>query len=906
MNKYDVRVVRMAKSTPNTKLPDIINKMEEIEERRSLRNIPSNMCICLGHFDVMMVDRLKPVEGKSDRPLKQVSQDYNKAWDLQRMLKFPTSLGPYPQEENYYYPIYMLLQYNQEYSIQQRWVEQFWSFQTNYTVVTRIHQDYDSIIQKNERFQIVLQNRLMEISNEENKTVFPSVAKVFDAYFEVEVIRKDIVGVETKNKVYYIFYDSLELGDVVCISKSDSLSAILEVQRWLYESPDVNDAYSYCGIHFRNFTDNTNFPKNDKKMRMNYLDYVETRFSVGSSDYAWEFFDACNDKGYFVTGNADALMQYHNLTEIRLLENMKKIVSFDKMYDAFNDVVTRLGLVNRKPVRRVGYKPRVKSLPNAKIEIKQETFSWLVSKFNEMSHPDGRVYVHSLNKLLSTLNTMHDNSVTDSLCRLMFGGIDALVQRIEYCCEHNLWAKTDSEDLQSFLDCWTATTNAILHLESQLSQHPELMPVRYYIPAMILQFEQLIVDKSIEAISEIDEILEKKGGNEGKKQSQFVPIMLPRSQSSTSTKAILDPRNDIDYNGQAPLQIYIPIHMLYHPWRISHILCHEIAHYCGQNYRYRKKRNCNFVESAAYYITSLMIAKVGVKEYIAELKKAIDPAVIFVNNSITNILHVGDEYQYLEDVMGIICKNIPQVISRPEVTREVIRCNLEQVDPAVQHLAASRIGIENYSVCDEIVSLTVDHLQKCLRPLYSECFADMVMILLTHCTFDDYYTCIFGDEYENLRRGLSDEMLQEDQNVLMYFEHYTDRIALVASSIIKLPEYSNWLDAEGCSLEEWQLVALNKLDFWKQNNKDKGKVLKWHKEYAYSQGSPIALFGGEAKLLMDYLDECAREMDGAMKSNAPNDNCIEPIAELRKRLNLLNPAHMDWNELQDILMKNMK
>lgn len=905
MNKYDVRVVRMAKSTSNTRLPDIIEKMVELEQRRNAKDLPSNMCLCLGHFDVMMVDRLKPVEGKTDQPLKQVSQDYNKAWDLPRMLKFPTSTQQYPLEENFYYPIYMLLQYDQNLANQQRWVEHFWSMQTNYTVVTRIHQDYDSIVQSKERFQIILEDRLMNISVEENKTVFPNVIKVFNAYFEVDVFRTDVVGSKTKNTVYYIFYDSLELGDVVCVSKSDSLSAILEVQRWLYESPDVNDAYSYCGVNFRNFTDDTTFPRNVTKMKMNRLDYVETRFSVASSDYAWEFFNICRDNGYFVTGNADALMQYNDLTEIQLLEHMKQIIGFDKMYDAFNDVVTRLGLANRKPVRKREFQPKVKQSSNTIIKLKQEAISWLGEKFNQMSHPDGLIYVHSLNKLLSTLNTMHENSVTDSLCRLLYGGIAALVQRIEYCYEHNLWANADSVDLQRFLDDWTATTNAVLHLESQLSQHPELMPVRYYIPAMILQFEQLIVDKSIEAISEIDDILGRNHDNQKQKASRFVPIMLPKSQSSTSTKAILDPRNDPDYTGQAPFQIFIPIHMLYHPWRISHILCHEVAHYCGENYRNREKRNHKLVESVAYYITTLMIAKMGIQEYSPVTNEVFIPAVGFVNRSIENIIHVGDQYKYLDDIVDIIRLNIPHVISRPEVTQEVIRYNLEPVDPSIQHLAASRIGIENYLVCDEIVTQTVDHLQRCLRSLYKECFADMVMILLSHCTFDDYYTCIFRDEYENLKRELSDEMVQEDQNALMYFEHYTDRIALVISCITRLPGFSNWLDVESNFLEEWQIVALKKLEFWKKSIQEKNKILQWHKEYACSQGSPIALLGGEAKLILDYLDPCAKQIHEAMQNCVQKGSVIQPVVELRKRINLLNPSHMDWNELQDILMKNI-
>ena len=910
MNEYDIRVVRMAKATAETTLATIATKMNELEARRNVRKGHLNMCFCLGHFDVMMIERLEPDIKTLGKPIKQVGIDYNKAWDLRRMLDFNAIPSRYSREENYYYPIYMLLQYDKSSKTQKIGVELFWWQKTNFTVVSRIHQDIDSIIQRNERFQIILKQRLKEACLDTgNNDVFPRVSEIDDAYFELEVIRKDELGVAVKNKVCCIFYDSLELGDVVCIAKSDSLSAILEVQRWLYESPDVNDSYSYCGIHYLNFIGATEFPQNSTKLKRNHIEYVETRFSVENPDYAWHYLDSYSDKGYFVTGNADALLHYNNLSECEFIEKMKQLVSYDKIHESFTEVVTRVGMRNRAPIRPNGYQPRKAVNADARIELKEKTFAWLVEKFNEINHPDGDIYVHSLTKLISTLNTMYNNSVLDALSRMMHDGISALVQRLEYCCDHNLWEREYSYELQEFLDQWTAATNAILHLESQLFQHPELVPVRYYIPAMILQFEQLIVDKGMEALSMLDKGIAAKYKINSNPQSRFVPIILPLSKSSTTTKAILDPKGSPEYNAQTPLQIFLPIHMLYHPWRMSHILCHEIAHYCGQNTRWREKRNQHLINSVAYYITSLMVAKMDIAGFVSDISKqkiALKLSSETIERYIKAFLQRGYNSPYINDIVDEIKEYLPLMLSRPEVTNDVIRFNIAQIDSAEQHLAAAGVGIENYFVCEEIVTQTREHLEYCLRDLYSECFADVIMVLLTQCSFHDYYTSIFDDEYENLKRGLSEKALQQDENALLYFEHYTDRIALVSACIASLPLYSNWITNDKIAMAEWQIVALKKIALWENSKKNTANISKWHKEYQYSQNHAIALLGEEANHLLEYLKICATNISEVINDASQPEGIIQSVLELRTRIKLLSPDHMDWNELQNILMLSMK
>lgn len=892
MIQYDIRVVRMAKSTQETKLSDIIDHMKEIDEKRRTKkkSKPVNMCLCLGHFDVMMIDQLNDIPSEQNSPIKLVDTDYNRAWDLPQMLKLTNSKDKHSLEANYYYPIYMLMQYDESKKYQKESVEAFWKKNQNYVVVTRLHQDYDSIVHNSDQFKSLLKDRILE-SSKVDSTTFSKSTIYDDVYFYLEVIRDG-----GKSIVYCILYDSLELGDVICVFKSNLLSSILEVQRWLYESPDVSDAYSYCGIHYRNFvTGDKEFPKETDSLRSIHLDYVETRFSVKSSDLAWNYFQKeLKEEGYFVIGNADALSHHKNMQEKNLLENINKLVGFQGMYTTFYDVVTRVGLTNRKPIRGAGYIPKQREQHREHITLKPKTLEWLCKKYKATNHPNGGSYAYALTKLLSSLNAMYTNSVTDALSMLMYDGIEALIQRLDYCTQRDSWEKESGEELQEFLDQWTATTTAILHLESQLSQHPELVPVRYYIPAMILQFEQLIVDKGMEALCAID----------GDSSYRFAPIMFPRSQSNTTTKAILDPKSDPEYSGKVPLRILIPIHMLYHPWRVSHILCHEIAHYCGNQIRNRALRNENIRKSTAYFVASRMIGRMGITEEILNLKQALEDATCELESYMKNNLHIGRDTLYLNDIISEIQSELPKLVARPEVTGAVIRSSLNQVNPIYQDRAASRISIENYTVCDEIVKDTQQHLELCLRDLYSECFADVAMILLTHCSFNEYYAFIFDDEYENLKANLPEEKWKQDDNIRLWFEHHTDRIALVACCIEKVGSFSGWLLNAEESKFEWQRIAHKKVREWKKQQKN--TVLQWHKEFEGSANYSIALQGFEANYLLNYLDQCAKDIHKRMMAHGFPGRPISPVSQLRDRIKLLNPKDMDWNALQKILIQNMK
>lgn len=890
--KYDIRVVRMAKSTKSTNLQYILDCMQKIDKKRSCEGIPVNLNLCLGHFDVMMIDQVEDLENPDKNPMHKVIADYNKTMDLGRMLDSDKSTATISSETTNYFPIYMLVQMNSPTAQITQCLDNFWKKESNYTVIMRLHQEQACV---SGSFREQLRARLMDASKYQGECLIQAIQTVSDFYSKLTVADK---GGKTQ-EVFCVFYDSLELGDVVGIFKGNSLWAILQVQRWLYEARCVSDAYSYCGIRYSLLETNPLPDEIKKDVPKTTLDYVETRFSVRSSDDAWAFLESQSDSGYFVTGSADALLHSNAISEEVFLQRFCTLVHYDKLYDAFYDVVTRIGLKNRKPPRGNGDKPS-SDIPIKSIILNAELIAWLSQKFKETDHPEGEIYAHSLEKLVSSLNAMLSNSVTDDLAKLMYSGIEALLEQLDYYRNKNYWHDGISEILQDFLDKWSSTTNEILHLESQLFQHPELIPVRFYIPAMVLQFQRLIVQKAMDIIRQIDST----------PGSEYVPIMLPKSQNNTTTMAILDPKEHFDYIGRSPLSIDVPIHMLYHPYRVSLILCHEIAHYCGNSIRNRSLRLQAIIDCISFYAAVRIIDYMELIEEGSILSED-DEAVLsrflvctgkmrmYVKGLVTDKIENG----YLDDVMDSLSRNIGPIITNPEVINDFIRVLLEDMDASAQWRIFDKIQLESYDKYANIITSCQEHIKYCLHSMLQECFADVVMVLLSNCTFHDYYTCMFDDEYENLenKQYVSQERKIAAQEQL--YETYTDRMALVACCINDIRR--GWCDSKDLKVQDarWKIITCEKVNAWNQSCESREQPRKWKKWYASSSEKDYALLGYEATQILNYLNKCARMIQFKIQP-IPIFKPIESVRKLRDQICLMKTDQMDWNKLQQILTES--
>lgn len=873
MSTYDIRVVRLIKSTQTNPLSSYLMGAE-------------NIWVCLGHFDIAIIDQLTVQPNRT--PLQAVQEDSMRLWNP-ASLRDPNATFSFDDaaENNYVYPLYAIRQIG-ECPEQEPPQEDFWNIPTNFLAVTRLHCDRGNGCSPDCSFPELLVKRLMQ--------TYPDFQEADRDYLQLRV---EIPSVEQTLPVSIRFYESLELGDVIGFIKCNSISTILQIQRTLYEAPCVSDAYSYCGIHNRLFQPDAQ-PFDGDLLKCLTLEYVSTRFSVKLANCAEKVYPvllgedyASSNQHFFVVGNADTLIDWKNCSEWALLEQLRKIVWLDAlvesppehpglMYQAFYDVITRIGLKHRPPrnARPEGFQ---KSKSRSTIQCPEAVRAALMET-------DSAVQWHyPLVKLLGTLQTMSDNSVMDDLSSLLIPGVNALLKRIEYFLEKR---KTIGEVLLlSFLDACSSLVNDILHLENQLVQHPELMPVRYFIPAIVLGFEQ----KFISECACLIESLDSKANPPESPTRSFQPIIFPSCETNTSTRCYFDHKLDPDYTGETPLAIYVPVSQLYQPWEVLHILCHEVAHYCGDTLRNRDVRYDCIINSAAEFVLQWWQSAYQL-QYSPSKKPVIDKMQDKLARQISKGYRpeLADADKYLDPLRKELPRSVSE-IAASRVMQEEYLYDLLAYDTAeaqvkavatLDNMNSMRSGIRFHQLFQK-------HLERCLISHYKECYADIVMILFLNCEFQDYYECVYGKECMTFLAGGAEPSNLPDK---MLWEYHTDRLALVVLTMQNLEGYESWFDThariESKAEGKWAEVAAEKVEKWKGCT---GNAPMWFQKYLKDEAAnPYKLTAFEVQQLLKYLNRCSQTIVQSI-GNQPK---IQPLRDLLEKLKAEN---FDWRSLRNYL-----
>lgn len=873
-NQYDIRVVRLIKSTETNPLRNYLSSSNEHE----------CTLICLGHFDIIVIDKLRI--GENETPLAIVQADSQRFWTYAEDGGSDVSIRyAHAAENNYLYPLYAI---KQSYAFalgaanepeETDTIDAFWNIASNYTVVTRLHCERESGTSK-EPFSQILENRL--------KSIYQCSSNEKSAYLCFPLVDREEFPVNVT------FYDSLELGDVVGFIKCDSLATILKIQRNLYETPCVSDAYTYCGIN-NTLCQKQAEPNKAELLEQKTLEYISTRFSVKQAKYAEMVYPAllgenyadC-DQHFFVTGNADAIIDWRSHSETFLLSHIRKLVWIDKfvededkctdiLYHAFNDIITRVGLKHYPP-----HGSRALDFVKEKSYVQIECPNLLKEQIT-----DPKVSVrwkYPLIKVLGTLQTMAKNCVMDDLSNLLIPGVNAILKRVEYCLKTG--KRINEEELLSFLDSCTCLTNDILHLENQLVQHPELMPVRYFIPAIVLGFEQKFISQCAYYIERLDST----ENGQGVHSRRFQPIIFPSREKNTSTLCYMDHKTDKDYQDDTPLGIFVPIHYLYQPWEVLHTLCHEVAHYCGDELREREYRLKCITDSAAEYVLQLWDAY-------CHFKYSTDKADVVIQTRRVLAQAIYEMYQKSQGKGSVYLSHIQQYF--PVCTLRVAANRERQEKYQNAYLKNSTI-MEQLSYVTSLdtmnsmyggvslYELFSAHLRGCLLSHYKECYADIMMILFLDCKFDDYYNCVYARECLNfLDKNPTAPSNDIDRG---WWEYHTDRLAFVCATICSLEKYSKWLDNSNCIKKDrsgvWARVGIEKMEKWKMRN---SATPMWHRVYVPEEkSSPYKICAYEAEQLLNYLNRCANNISHKVEKD--ND-----IQNLRSLLANLNATQFDWS-----------
>lgn len=862
---YDVRVIQLEKSSSDNALISFLTAQKE------------DSYLCLGHFDMLSIRKIDA----GRLPLDAIQKD----------------VGQEKESTSYAYPLYILKQIdatddegNDAASIQTE-LNDFWAKESNFLLVSRFHCDQVPGDPTPFWKQLMMRAKAMPAKGGLSHWSLCQKTRSYIRYLGHK--NGDEPGEEaTECEIAsVVFYDSLELGDIVGIVKCNSLASSLQILQCLCGCKVVSDAYTYCGVNCDLLKNDGFTPLSRERkdaLENRSLTYATTRFTVKLAMKAESLLrdlDIPAERVGFVTGTADLVVNWVPCTEGELVGAIGAVARSQNLYAAFSDIVTRIGIAYVAPNDSRGDKDGiVKKIPPECLPEIKDLSSYFCGQLERWRYP--------VSRMVSTLRAMYESSVMDALSMLLIPGVNAFLSRIKYIQENRAWKDTYEEDISDFLDWWSALVNDISHLESQIVQHPELTPARYYIPAMVLQFERTFLEDYVRIMERMD----KKASKEtpAAKPRAFVPILFPTPEENVYTLCPLDPEFDTQYTEDSPLCIFLPVRRIYQPWALAHMLGHEIQHYSGDNLRCRDLRMECLAKSAAAYVT-LVLSSYVVENYQyrpdtidreLQFQKAIAERILMELKSQTAPLYLRKIREMLPSAMfdaALRIENqetLQNILFEGEgLSRQMMNirrlCQLKSIDMGVWLTEAFE-----------------RHTQY-LCHLYKECYADVSMILMLNCSFEDYYSCIFKDEALNdIYRTDAPQCEWTLSNQLQ--EKHTDRLALVILAMES--RYEDWGLAAAICGSLWGTEAWKKAKHWQSvRDNEKSRNYRWLRLFTKKGIHSNALLADEAGELERYLCECVKQMSVNLEAE------IAEVQSLRDHLAHVSDAAFNWNELRKYL-----
>lgn len=724
----DLRVVELWKTSAENTLAQMI-------KRQPLHSDDTNRYVCLGHFDSICVKAMD-----ASAPLSAIENDSK-------------------ERDNYCHPLYIVRDISQT----NECLDLFWASQSCFMTISRVH------------FSLSVNGNL--------ETLMAALEDLADDKKRIRNYLGDMGIYVNGEAVYIAFYRTLELGDIVMALKSNAITSCLEVIRRIMEVSTVGDVYSFCGIHYalvesqdvksaaaawdiRNCGGSLYFTSTAMRAIQKTIPHVSMRFSIASIQCAKFFWETMEFLPSFISGTADALQLLNEQRVETLIRCIHHLVfgtyTVDgaeiHMYDAFEDIITRIGTgYGQAYVGSLKAKPRV--LPGNLPKIREACQSAVIDI--EEKCKDAR-WLSVLKAQTNTLITMMGNCVTDDLSMLITPSVQALLERLKYIIHYNgVISRRQETEIGAFLNSWDILENDISRLEGQLSQNPELMSSRYYIPATLLAFYMALLSRYNSLLLTIDE-----SGEQG-----YVPLVTYNSAPRRAcTTCILDPAfdNPVEdgsnpYEGLTPLLVSLPVTMMYKPMETAVVLCHEMSHYTGTSNRFRKTRFEYILTGCAGKIAKAW--KLDGHEMFG-----LEPDEIMrVLGDIAQRLETGytNEYCGASNPSGgyyidQLRHNLPKVITDVYYDLKFHSSLVQRYAPRGRVESGAIAYARSFDICEqhETLGKITGSLQNMLL-LYRECYADLMAILTLQLTKDEYLLYMFYPEEQYLQEiGLDNSTIQ--------------------------------------------------------------------------------------------------------------------------------------------------
>lgn len=845
-NRTEIRAIDLIKTSKTHSLKDEMN------------TDTVNKYLCLGHFDAIRVRKLACEY--ENNPFEIIWGDCSKC----------------NQDEQYtktVFPLYLLHD-----SSNGTQLNLFWEKKFPCMVISRVHcnwpDNFDTIS--------ILKTHVLGL-NESDDASLPQLGDL-----TVEV---------NGEYVHCAFYHTLELGDIVVVLKSNSMVSCLNIAKKTLENSSVGDTYSYCTLHSSLFCadkfDNSIYnemespesgyaKENAEKSFKQPILNIGVRFSIRSTKLSKSILSklCTTEKAFFVTGTSDALINWNNLSleefcsKVQLLLNTHVITENGNdflfgLYDAFDDVVTRLGIEYGEVANEEKSDATFRNVLNM-----QKDYTQKVEKLINVLPHDICGWANALLVQFKTLLTMMNNCVMDDLSLLLWPSVTAFIDRLHFmlCIEKRTnIGKEYTEDICDFLNGWASLANDILHLESQLAQNPELQSSRAYVPASLLAYYMAVLNDFNNLLIKID-----------KKPSSlnFIPLITHTLESRTNTLCVLDPHREgrSNYDNNCPLLVSLPVSLMYYPAETIPVLCHEMAHYTGNDVRLREiryeciKKTCASLVKYCWDLESLPLKNnsddIRIIDFLAlKIDEIVQP-------------EIKDYIHLMRDDLPFYLKSI---FLQWEVLSEIImkNCDTRNLEVRfinyIQEMTPIKQDERFNTLCDRLFDILL---------LYRECYADIVAIICLELSKEQYFRSMYLREYSNVLQ-LGNRKRTEN----LCFQ------AAIVSCTIQVTQCKSQSSFKAsCSFVENDLMT----NFEKKVKSYEEQIFLlddiYYTEDSSKKNSECLFFQFESRPLYNYLKLCAKTLSKALidaevcKIQSKLHNLMNIVSELPVNLEAFKKA----------------
>lgn len=415
---------------------------------------------------------------------------------------------------------------------------------------------------------------------------FPQTVMLRDQYAIITEYLKDLSSKKEYADIKWRTYYTMELSDIVLVTKSPKLQVLSRWSLLATKTKLVGSAYTYFGIPGTLIDDDTPMPE---MLKEDTIDFLAIRFSIKCGDVNQALHGIRNCLGmnfttpvFRVTGNEDAIICGQNVPVENLIRLYREWYSNScQILTTFRDIITRIGAdwdVTPPPLKTACYERQGTDLVKYSIAVLNK----VRNKVLNIEDLQEAQWMRPLVTLTNAMVHMSQSATLDETVYLILPGLNAFWDNILDKEQRD----TSEQIFHRFSELCIHTMEYLMRAEWQLSHRPEMRPLTYDMPVFVLEYATAFLVSLSKTLTYDD-------CNNTKRISFF---LVPSSNISVFTDELFS----ATVKAPGLLETTVPFSMLYDPKYLIPSLCHEMAHYFGENIRMREERYWYFLHSVAH------------------------------------------------------------------------------------------------------------------------------------------------------------------------------------------------------------------------------------------------------------------------------------------------------------------